>query len=73
MSAFCVYTLAIPGGLTRLFVRLEHQVIVVPGPSKSQAVYNTLNKTVDESHPSTILTTHPDAVLYLDKDSSNLL
>jgi len=47
--------------------------IVVPGPSKSQAVYHTLNKPVNELHPSTILTTHADAILYLDTDSSNLL
>jgi glucosamine-6-phosphate deaminase len=61
-------TLTIPA-----LVKAPYLSIVVPGPSKSQAVYNTLNKPVNESHPSTILTTHPDAVLYLDKDSSNLL
>jgi glucosamine-6-phosphate deaminase len=61
-------TLTIPA-----LIKAPYLSLVVPGPSKSQAVYNTLNKPVNESHPSTILTTHPDAVLYLDMDSSNLL
>lgn len=61
-------TLTIPA-----LIKAPYLSIVVPGPSKSQAVYHTLHKPVNESHPSTILTTHPGAVLYLDNDSSNLL
>jgi glucosamine-6-phosphate deaminase len=61
-------TLTIPA-----LVKAPYLSIVVPGSTKSTAVYNTLNKPVSEAYPSTILTTHADAVLYLDNDSSNLL
>lgn len=44
---------------------------IVPGASKAAAVYHTLKSNIDESHPSTILRNHPNAVLYLDQDSSS--
>lgn len=46
---------------------------VVPGQSKATAVYNTLNKNIDHKYPSTILRTHPNAILFLDKESSDLI
>jgi len=47
--------------------------VVVPGPAKAQAVYNTLHQPIAELYPSTILRRHTNAVLYLDKDSDGLL
>lgn len=61
-------TLTIPALLSAAYLSA-----VVPGPTKAQAVYNTLYQPVTELYPSTILRTHGGAVLYLDKDSSALL
>lgn len=47
--------------------------VVVPGKTKIEAVYNTINKDLDERYPSTILRTHPNARLYLDQVSSSTL
>jgi len=46
---------------------------VVPGINKAEAVYNTLNCDIIEKYPSTILRTHANTVLFLDKQSSSLL
>ena len=46
---------------------------VVPGNRKAQAVLKTLTEPINESHPSTILRKHPNATLYLDRESSSLL
>jgi len=46
---------------------------VVPGKNKAMAVYHTLNEEIDERYPSTALKTHPNATLYLDKDSAGRL
>lgn len=43
---------------------------MVPGEKKASAVRHTLYDLVDEQHPSTILRTHPNAMLYLDTDSA---
>jgi glucosamine-6-phosphate deaminase len=43
---------------------------MVPGPSKANAVYHTLNDDIKELYPSTILRKHPNAILFLDKDSA---
>ena len=43
---------------------------VVPDERKSEAVHNTLNAPIDTSCPATILRTHKDAVLWLDKKSA---
>jgi glucosamine-6-phosphate deaminase len=58
------YTLTIPTllGCSNLFV-------TVPGISKADAVYKTLNNLVGETCPSTILRNY-NAILYLDKDSA---
>jgi len=42
---------------------------VVPGKKKAAAVHNTLNQSVDEKFPSTILRTHSNAILFVDEDS----
>lgn len=46
---------------------------MVPGEKKAGAVYNTLYGELIEKHPSAILRTHPNAALFLDKDSGSLL
>ena len=48
-------------------------VCVAPGAHKAAAVKATLNDPVSPSCPATILRSHPNAVLYLDKASASLL
>lgn len=44
---------------------------VVPGPTKIDAVDNTIHREVREQYPSTILRKHPRAALYLDEVSAS--
>jgi len=46
---------------------------IVPGEKKANAVYNTLHKDIIAEYPSSILRTHSHAILFLDKNSSELL
>jgi glucosamine-6-phosphate deaminase len=48
-------------------------ICVVPGAHKAPAVRAALHDPVSISCPATILRSHPNAVLYLDKDSASLL
>lgn len=59
-------TLTIPA-----LMRANYIYCMVPGITKSQAVYHTLNSEVSEKYPSTILRRHLKAILYLDLDSSS--
>lgn len=43
---------------------------VVPGPRKSRAVLHTLEESISNAYPSTVLRRHPNTTLYLDKDSA---
>lgn len=43
---------------------------IVPGRNKVQAIYHTLHSETSETYPSTILKSHSDAILYLDKESA---
>lgn len=61
-------TLTIPALLSAKYINC-----VVPGPTKAQAVENTLQAEISTENPATILRTHPNAVLFLDVESSNLL
>ena len=61
-------TLTIPALMKANFL-----YVIVPGKLKATAVYNTLHKPITEAHPSTILRTHQNGVLFLDDDSSKLL
>lgn len=58
-------TLTIPALLRARFISC-----VAPGARKRQAVVNTLEKPISEAVPATILRTHPDAILFLDKEST---
>ncbi|MRI01155.1 glucosamine-6-phosphate deaminase [Kriegella sp. EG-1] len=46
---------------------------VVPDERKAKAVYNTLNSEISTDCPATILRTHKDTKLFLDKGSASLL
>jgi len=61
-------TLTVPALMKATFV-----FCMVPGGLKSTAVYNTMNQPQTTQHPSTILRSHPSAVLFLDNDSSSKL
>lgn len=43
---------------------------IVPGKSKADAVYNTVNGCIGERRPATILRTHPNSRLFTDLDSA---
>jgi glucosamine-6-phosphate deaminase len=61
-------TLTIPALLQAGYINC-----VVPGPTKAEAVKNTLNAEISTANPATILRNHPNTVLYLDKESSALI
>lgn len=46
---------------------------IVPAPTKAKAVYETINGTIDEHCPASILRLQNNAILYLDDKSSALL
>ncbi len=51
----------------------KHISCVVPDERKAEAVFNTLNAEVSTACPATILRTHPDTILYLDKGAASKL
>jgi glucosamine-6-phosphate deaminase len=65
---FQALTLTIPALLSGRYL-----YCVVPGRTKARAVFNTLYQKVDKQFPSTILRRHPEANLFLDKESGSLL
>jgi glucosamine-6-phosphate deaminase len=50
-------------------VRIPKLFVMVPGPTKRNAVRETLNSPISTACPATILRQHPDALLYLDAGS----
>ncbi|MGB8480721.1 MAG: glucosamine-6-phosphate deaminase [Acidobacteriaceae bacterium] len=58
-------TLTIPA----LF-RVPKLIVSVPGPRKAEIVRRTLEEPITIGCPATILRTHPDATIYLDRESS---
>ncbi|MDZ7634488.1 MAG: glucosamine-6-phosphate deaminase [Bacteroidales bacterium] len=57
-------TLTIP-----VIFKASHLFCVVPGISKREAVYNTLNGPVTTTCPASVLQKHPDCSFYFDRDS----
>lgn len=55
------------------FVAASRLHCVVPGPTKCKAVKATLEGPISEACPASVLRTHANAHLYLDKDSAALL
>jgi glucosamine-6-phosphate deaminase len=58
-------TLTVPALMASKYV-----YCMVPGKNKANAVYNTLNAGINEQCPASVLRKHPQAVLFLDEDSS---
>jgi len=54
-------------------LKATYAYAMVPGPKKAAAILHTLEDDISEHYPSTILRTHPDAILYIDKDSAGRL
>ncbi|MDB5261031.1 MAG: glucosamine-6-phosphate deaminase [Adhaeribacter sp.] len=61
-------TLTVPA-----LVQANSVFCMVPGPTKAQAVFHTLHSDIQEIYPSTILRKHPNAILFIDKESGSLL
>jgi glucosamine-6-phosphate deaminase len=61
-------TLTIP-----TLLRPEAIFCVVPGEHKAEAIFHTLNEGVKSNYPSTSLRRHPNAILFLDKDSAKMI
>lgn len=61
-------TLTIP-----TLLRPEAIFCVVPGEHKAEAIFHTLNESVKSNYPSTSLRRHPNAILFLDKDSAKMI
>ncbi|KAA2239235.1 glucosamine-6-phosphate deaminase [Chitinophaga agrisoli] len=59
------YTLTIPA-----LLQARHIFCMVPGATKAEAVLHTLKDEITPQYPSTILRTHPDAILFLDRHSA---
>ncbi|WP_443938909.1 6-phosphogluconolactonase [Pedobacter sp. MW01-1-1] len=54
-------------------LKAPYAFCTVPGPKKAQAVLLTLTEGVSDNFPSTLLRIHPNAILFLDGESSALL
>ena len=61
-------TLTIPA-----IMSCKHISCVVPDERKAEAVKNTINAEISKSCPATILRSHPNTILYLDKYSASKL
>lgn len=61
-------TLTIP-----TLLRVPRLIVSVPGPRKAHIVRRTLVETVSTKCPATILRSHPNATVYLDRDSASEL
>jgi glucosamine-6-phosphate deaminase len=61
-------TLTIP-----TLMKASYVFCMVPGTAKAKAVYDTVHADMRTSYPSTILRTHPAAILFLDEQSAGLL
>lgn len=57
----------------RQILACKHIVSAVPHGVKAQAVYNTFTKSLDPMVPATLLKTHPDWHLFLDRESAGKL
>jgi len=57
----------------RQILRAQQIICVVPDARKATAVANCLESEISPMFPASILRTHPDATVYLDRESSSLL
>jgi glucosamine-6-phosphate deaminase len=49
----------------------QHVFCIVPGPTKANAVYHTLEEEITTRYPSTVLRLKKGAVMYLDAESAS--
>lgn len=56
-----------------VLVNARYIFCMVPSSNKAQAVANTIEHEISEHYPSTILRSHPSAILYLDTESAGLI
>ncbi len=61
-------TVTIPALVSATFV-----FCIVPGNNKAAAVKHTIEDTVQEAYPSTVLRKHPQTILFIDQDSAGKL
>lgn len=54
-------------------MKSKHIVSAVPHEIKAEAIYNTITGRISQDVPATILKTHPDWNLFVDKDSASKL
>jgi len=54
-------------------LKARYAYAIVPGQKKAEAIRHTIEDEISEEFPSTILRNHPDAILYIDKDSAGRL
>lgn len=54
-------------------LKSKHIICSVPGARKAMAVKNTLEKEINNLYPSTILQSHNNCTIYLDRDSAGKL
>lgn len=54
-------------------LRVPKLIVSVPGPRKARVVRRTLEEEISTRCPATILRTHPDVTVFLDKDSATEL
>ena len=57
----------------RQILSCKHIVSAVPHAVKAEAVYNTITKSLDPMVPATLLKTHPDWNLFIDRESASKL
>ncbi|HBY62235.1 MAG TPA: glucosamine-6-phosphate deaminase [Solibacterales bacterium] len=57
----------------RRIMQVPRLVVVVPGPRKAAAIRAALEGPITTECPASILRTHPNAALFLDRDSASLL
>jgi glucosamine-6-phosphate deaminase len=57
----------------RQVLKSKEILAVVPGPKKAQAIKACFDGPVSPMAPSSILRTHPNATIYLDRESVALL
>jgi glucosamine-6-phosphate deaminase len=57
----------------RQILKAKEILAVVPGPRKAQAVKLCFERAISPMAPASILRTHPNATVYLDRDSAALL
>jgi len=56
-----------------VLLKARYIFCMVPGSNKAQAIANTIEQEISQRYPSTILRNHQSAILYIDKQSAELM